>query len=76
MLEKEAITFEQNLPELLKSDTGKFALVKEDQVIGVFAAITDALSYGYEKYNRQAFFVREITPIQEPLDFSYHRLFN
>ena len=75
MLEKEVKTFEQNLPDLLKTDTGKFALVKGTRIIGTFAAMTDALSYGYEKYKKQAFFVREISPTQEPLDFTYHRLF-
>ena len=75
MLENEVKTFEQELPNLLKSDVGKFALVKETQIVGVFAAIADALSYGYEKFKEKPFFVREITPVQEPFDFSYHRLF-
>ena len=75
MLEKEVKTFEQKLPELLKTDIGKYVLVKEDQVIGTFVAIEDALSYGYEKYNRQAFFVREILPTQEPFNFANHHLF-
>ena len=72
MLEIETNTFEQKLPELLKSDTGKFVLIKEDQVIRTFVAIEDALIYGYEKYLDQPFFVREISPIQEPMDFTSH----
>jgi len=75
MLEKEVKAFEQKLPELLKTDIGKFVLVKEDKIIGTFAAMADALSYGYEKYSNQSFFVREILPTQEPLNFTYHRLF-
>ena len=76
MLDKETITFEQRLPELLKADTGKFALVKGDQIIGVFAAIADALSYGYEKYKDQPFFVRQVLPTQQPLNFVNNYLFH
>jgi hypothetical protein len=75
MLEKEAKTFEQKLPELLKADMGKFALIKEDQIVGVFSAIADALSYGYEKYNDQPFFVRQVLPTQQPLNFVNNYLF-
>ena len=50
MLEKETKTFEQKLPELLTTDVGKFVLIKEEQVIGVFAAMEDALISGYEKF--------------------------
>jgi len=69
MLDNETKTFEQNLPELLKSDAGKYVLVKEDCIIGVFVAMADALSYGYEKYGEQPFFVRQILPMQQPLNF-------
>ena len=69
MLENESKTFEQKLPELLKSDLGKYVLVKEDHIIGVFVAMADALSYGYEKYGEQPFFVRQILPMQQPLNF-------
>ena len=74
MLEKETKIFEQKLPELVKTDLGKFVLVKEDKIIGVFAAIVDALSYGYEKYKDQPFFVRQVSLAQQPLDFAnnYH----
>ena len=75
MLEKEINTFEQVLPELLKTDVGKFALVKDDQIVGVFAAIADALSYGYEKFKDRPFFVRQVLPTQQPLNFVNNYLF-
>jgi len=75
MLELETKTFEQKLPELLTMDTGKYVLIKEDKVIGVFVAIEDALIYGYEKYLDQPFFVREVLPVQEPMDFTSHYQF-
>jgi len=70
MLEKEAIVFEQKVPELVKTDIGKFVLIKEDQVIGTFEAIVDALKSGYEKYKDQPFFVKQILPTQLPMNFT------
>lgn len=70
MLEREAIVFDQKVPELIKTDIGKFVLIKEDQVIGTFEAIVDALKSGYEKYKDQPFFVRQILPMQLPMNFT------
>ena len=75
MLEIETKIFEQKLPELLQTSIGKFVLIKGNQIIGVFAAMEDALNCGYEKFREQPFFVREILPMQPPLNFTYHHLF-
>jgi len=75
MLEKEVKIFEQNLTELVKTDIGKFVLIKDEQIIGTFAAIVDALKSGYEKYKDQPFFVRQILPTQQPLNFANNYLF-
>ena len=74
MLEQEAKVFEQKLPELVKTDLGKYVLVKEDRIVGVFAAIFDALNCGYEKFKDQPFFIRQVSLTQQPLDFTnnYH----
>jgi hypothetical protein len=39
MLEKETSTFESFLPQLLKTEVGKFALIKDDQLVGVYKAL-------------------------------------
>ena len=75
MLEKEARIFEQNLPELVKTELGKYVLVKDDKIVGAFAAIVDALSYGYEKFKDQPFFIRQVSLVQQPIDFTNHHLF-
>ena len=76
MLEQEVKTFEQKLPELVKSDLGKFVLIMDTRVIGTFVAIQDALQAGYEHFKEQPFFVRQISPIQEPLNFANNYLFH
>ncbi len=75
MLEKETKTFEKNLPELVKTDMGKFVLIKDEKVVGTFSAVQDALKAGYEKFKDQPFFVRQIVPVQQPLNFANNYLF-
>jgi hypothetical protein len=70
MLEKELHTFEEKLPELIKTDLGKFVLIKDVNVCGTFTAREDALKHGYQKFNKDAFFVRQILPGKQVLDFS------
>ena len=76
MLERENKAFEQVLPDLVKTDTGKFVLIKDDEVVGIYAAIVDALKYGYERFKNEPFFVRQILPTQQPLNFANNYLFN
>ena len=75
MLKKESRVFEQKLPELVNTDMGKFVLIKHEMVIGTFAAILDALKSGYEKFKDQPFFVRQILPTQQPMNFANNHLF-
>ncbi|MCX6272307.1 MAG: hypothetical protein NTU44_14045 [Bacteroidetes bacterium] len=74
MLETETKTFEQKLPELIKTDSGKFVLIKEDQIYGTYAAMADALKAGYEKFRDQPFFVRQIIVTQQPMNFTNNYL--
>jgi len=74
MLEKETLVFEQNLPELIKTDLSKFVLIKDEHIIGTFVAIFDALKAGYEKFRDQPFFIRQVLPAQQPLNFANNYL--
>ena len=75
MLEKEAKFYDTKVADLIKTDMGKFVLIKEEQIYGTFDAVTDALKYGYEKFDNQPFFVRQILPMQQPLNFTNNYLF-
>ncbi len=70
MLEKETSTFESFLPQLLKTEVGKFALIKDDQLVGVYKALIDALKAGYGKFKDQPFLVRQIELTSQPLNFT------
>jgi hypothetical protein len=76
MLEIETLTFEQKLPELVKTDKEKYVLIKGDQIIGTYTALSDALKFGYEKFRDQSFFVRQIFATPQPLNFANNYLFS
>ncbi len=75
MLEIETKYFEACLSDFVKTDLGKFVLIKDQQVHGTFEAISDALNAGYEKFKDQPFFVRQIQQMQQPLNFVNNHLF-
>ena len=74
MLERETKIFEAKLAELVKTDSGNFVLIKEETICGTYVSIADALKAGYEKFKTQSFFVRQIVPAQQPLNFSNNYL--
>jgi hypothetical protein len=71
-LEKELDTFVRQLPDLLKDpqNEGQFALVRGDEVAGVFPSFDAALSVGYDKYQLDPFLVKEVTEREHPRYFS------
>ena len=64
VIEKKA--YENALPDLLKEE-GKFALVKGENVVGVYESYEDALKVGYEKFGLESFFIKRIQQIEEPI---------
>ena len=69
-LELELATYRKNLPALLQQE-GKFVLIRQDQVIGVFATQEDALAAGYDRFGLDApFFIRQIKAVEAPLVFT------
>jgi hypothetical protein len=69
-LEKELQTFEKNRATLLGTAMGKFALIKGDQIIDVFASEEDALKRGYEAYGNTAFLVKRVLEVEVPMNFT------
>lgn len=63
-LKEEVSTFEKHLPELLK-DVGKFALIHDSELSGVYSSYEDAIKIGYEKYGMKPFLVRRIAQTEQ-----------
>ena len=69
-LEKEVATFNAKLPELLEH-TGKYALVKADEVVDVYDTYGQALEHGYEKFGLDdKFLVKKIAPAEQIASFT------
>ena len=61
---KDLAFFEQQLPELLKHHEGKFALIKDGQVLGVFDTMEAAYAAGLEKVGNVPMLIRPIVKEQ------------
>lgn len=59
-LERELETYNRELPHLIAEAQGKFALVFEDSVAGIFDTYADALNAGYQKFQLKPFMVKQI----------------
>lgn len=53
--------FESNLPDLLKDHRGKFVLIKDKTIHGIYPTVEDALKNGYDKFGNTDFLIQEIT---------------
>ena len=70
MLDAELRTYEAQLARLLGQDRGKYVLIKGDRVVDVFSSNEDALKQGYEMFEAEPFFVRQIVEVQVPQNFT------
>ena len=63
-LEAALETYRQNLALLLKEE-GKFVLIFERNIAGLFDTYEDALSAGYEKFGVKPFLVKRIEAVEQ-----------
>lgn len=64
LLDVEFSTYQKALPELLARATGKFVLIKGDQVVDLFESQVDAIKQGYMRFSGEPFFVRQVEPVE------------
>lgn len=68
-LSRELARYQKLLPELA-AEEGKFALVFEDALVGVFTSYEDALKAGYEKAGLKPFLVKRINAVESVAFFT------
>ena len=66
MLEDEIRYYEENLSTWLSLHEGRFVLVKERDLIGIFDAHGDAVAEGIGRFGLTSFLVRRVKP-EQPL---------
>ncbi len=64
-LEQELNTFEALKAELLKTHSGKFALIKGNEFVGAFDTAANAYEAGVKRFGREAFLVKRISTEEE-----------
>lgn len=68
-LEKELETYHSKLGELLPSE-GKYVLIHDGEVAGIWEKYEDALKAGYEKYGLRTFLVKRIEWVETVQNFT------
>lgn len=68
-LERELKTYAGKLPELV-AHSGKFVLIKDDEIVAIFDTYADALKTGYDRFKLDTFLVKQIAPEEHVLQFS------
>jgi len=74
ILGKELETYEARKSELLGKAKGKFALIKDDQVVGIFDTDLDAIHQGYDRFGNVPFLVKQIVELEVPMEFTSNLL--
>jgi len=68
MLAQEIKYYYENLAEWLKSQSGKFVVIKDQELIGFYNTFDEALSIGAKKFGLQSFLVRSIEQSQDEIN--------
>ena len=69
ILDKELKTFDQQRETLLGSAEGKFVLIKDNIVVGIYDSKMDAIAQGYQQFGNVPFLVKQILKIETPQNF-------
>lgn len=68
-LEQELATYKRELPQLLNR-SGKYVVIKGDQVISTWDTYADALQDGYRLYLLEPFLVKKIQAVEPVYHFT------
>ena len=74
ILDTELKTYEQNRDQLLGTAEGKFVLVHNNQIVGVYDSKMDAIAVGYQQFGNVPFLVKQIVKVEAPQNFTSNLL--
>jgi hypothetical protein len=69
ILDTELKTYEQHRHNLLGTAEGKFVLIRNDRVIGIYDSKMDAIAQGYQQFGNVPFLVKQIVKVETPQNF-------
>ena len=70
LLKKELETYKKQKPELLGKYKGKFALIKNNDIVDVFETESDAIRQGHKKFGNVPFLVKQILEVEIAKNFT------
>lgn len=63
-------TYEQNRDDLLNTAEGKFVLIHDSHVMGLYESKMDAIADGYERFGNVPFLVKQVVNAEAPLNLT------
>lgn len=73
-VDKNYVVFKKLLPELLKTHSGKFALLRNEEVVELFDTARDAMIYGQKEYPDGLFSIQHVTDTVVDLGYFSHAM--
>ena len=70
LLSKEIETFNKKKEILLRDSSGKFVLIKDNEVVDVYDSQNDAIKVGIDKFGNSPFLVKKIEEIEQTQNFT------
>lgn len=69
LLDTELKTYDQHREHLLGTAEGKFVLIRNDRVVGVYDSKMDAIAEGYRQFGNVPFLVKQVVKVETPQNF-------
>ena len=69
VLDAEIMAYEGHEEHLLGTAEGKFGLIRNQEVVGVYDAKMDAIAEGYRRSGNVPFLVKQVLRIETPQNF-------
>ena len=70
ILSEDLNLFESQRASLLEKSEGKFVLIHDDEVMGIYDSEQDAIREGYKHLGNVPFLVKRIATVEVPLYFT------
>jgi hypothetical protein len=74
ILDIELKTYEKNRDQLLGTAEGKFVLIQNSRVVGIYDSKMDAIAMGYQQFGNVPFLVKQIVKVEAPQNFTSNLL--
>jgi hypothetical protein len=72
IVDKNFEAFQKQLPSLLATHRGRYALLRDEKIVEFFDSVRDAVIYGRDHFSDGLFSVQQVTDSTEDLGYFSH----